>query len=166
MELAYGEKEYNVDFIRLLQKYKEDRVYMHIPELPINTVFIKNSYYDTISFRTMICEIIYQAIQMFPLIKEYTILCENSKGRSKIIIGYHEEIDNDGELGLVKVQNKHGTFMLDKIDVHNLYIFNRCNECDTEIANALMLCLYLDGEKPSVKTQITCLSGHKGKEKY
>jgi len=166
MELAYGEKEYNVDFIRLLQKYKEDRVYMHIPEQPVNTVFIKNSYYDTLSFRTMICEIIYQAIQMFPLIKEYTILCENSKGKSKIIIGYHEEIDNDGELGLIKVQNKYGTFVLDKIDVHNLYIFNRCAEADVEIANALMLCLYLDGEKPSVKTQITCSSGHKGKEKY
>ena len=165
-EPVYTEMEYNIDFIRLLQKYKETHFYNDLPKECIHPIFRETSYYQTLAFRTMICEIIYQAVQLFPCIKEYRILCENNKGKSKIIIGYLEELDNEGEPGLIKVENKHGSFILDKTDVHNIYIFNRCNESDFEIVNALMLCLYLDGDQPTVKTEITCVSGHKGKEKF
>ena len=167
MESEYTQKEYNIDFIKLLQKYKvTDICTTDLPIDCIKHVFRENSYYQAHSFRTLICELIYQAIQMFPNIKEYRIICKNNKGVSKIIIGYLEELDNDDELGLIKIENKYTTVILDKTDVHNIYIFNRCSEGDPEIINAVLSCLYLDGNQPSVKTEIICLPGQKGKEKF
>ena len=166
MSEIYDEKEFNMDFITLLHKYKYNLCYTYISNMKEHPSYKSDHYYSTFSFRTLLCEIIYQAIQMFPRIKEYQILCQNNKGKSKITIGFLEERDNEDEPGLIKVENKHGTFVLNKVDVHNIYIFNRCPDGDPDIINNVLLCLYLDGDQPTLKTNIISFPADKGKEKF
>ena len=158
----YTEQDYNNDFIDLLKNQEE--IYTHIISKNIHNTPLKDHlFYDTLSFRTMICEMIYQAVHMFPNIKEYIIHCHNNKGKSKITIGYLQERDNDGELGLMKVENKHGTFVLDKTEVFHLYTYNRSMESDVTIVNGILLCLYLDGFQPNVIVEIKSFASNKGK---
>jgi len=56
----------------------------------------ENKYYNALSFKIFICEIIYNAINLFPEIEEYTISCSNENGTSHLKLGIFGELSDDG----------------------------------------------------------------------
>ena len=111
-----------------------------------------NEKYDTISFRTCICELFYQAINSFPMIMEYTIECSNNTTTSYVIIKAFDELDDRNERGLCKVSHKYDSFMLNKLDIYNIYISNKICDPDYDTINSLMVALHMGGDNPKIKT--------------
>ena len=48
-------------------------------------------YWRYISFRTMICEMIYQAVNLFPEIEEYTITCTSNSIITTLQLGIYSD---------------------------------------------------------------------------
>jgi hypothetical protein len=112
------------------------------------------SSYDTVSFRTCICELFYHAINSFPMISEYTIECSNDMTTSYIILKAFDtdELDDRNERGLCRVSNKFDTFMLNKFDIYNIYVSNKVCDPDYDIVNSLVIALHMGGSNPIIKT--------------
>jgi len=88
----------------------------------MNSNIIKSRiFYDLYPFRIILSDLVYFALQCFPNIIEYSIICENDKGISILKLGSHKQDGNT----MASIINKNGEFLLNEIDILNLYIFNR-----------------------------------------
>jgi Ca2+-dependent lipid-binding protein len=148
MDKIVDEFEDSKNFLELLKKYKESET--------LYTLHGKkrdNKYYELETFKTYICELFYNAVQYFPHISEYTIECTNDKGVSTLSMGYYTELDDDNEMCLAKIKNKHFEMCLNKTDVQSLYIANRASHPEiNETVNLVISSLYSSGYEPHVKT--------------
>jgi len=117
------------------------------------------NYYEVLTFKTFICEIVYNAINMFPDICEYVIVCKNENGISYLTLGFYEEIADDGHpcMAIYKCyQNEKDSspiiYHLELKDIEQLYCNNRHDAVDASTINTLMCLLYMGGSSPSVST--------------
>jgi hypothetical protein len=117
-----------------------------------------NYYYNLLSFKVCICEIIYNAVRLFPDIQEYTITVKNYE-TTVLKIGFFPDLDEEGERCLAIISNSLGDFALTKQNLHDLYVANRTTEQNKETIHALMAMLYLDGTYPTITTSYINLPG-------
>ena len=150
----YSDKQYAMDFLILLSRFKHtDQV--DLVEVSSQNNICSTEYQNFLSFKTMICEMIFKAINNFPLIiKEYTIKCKNNKGTCLIKIGVSDHVDNEGELSVLTLITPNKTFYLNKTDVTTICISNRSDYYNKYTVYEFMSILYggPDGHEPSVET--------------
>lgn len=148
------EKDYARHFMQFLTKHKQSDVNeTTLIKKVTDRVFRSEMQERSIAFRTMVCEMFYNAIQMLCSgdIIEYTISFQNDKGITHMIIGNLDRVDDDGEISVCHVKNNFGEWYLNKGHVNDLYIANRAWS-DMETVNAVMCTIYLDGYEPIIKT--------------
>lgn len=117
------------------------------------------SYYEVLTFKTFICELIYNGINLFPEICQYTIICKNEKGISYLTFGLFDDIADDGHPCMATFkcyQNEKDTepiiYHLELKDIKHLYCNNRHQDVDSDCVNTLMILLYMGGISPNVST--------------
>ena len=151
-----NEREYAEDFMLLLRKYKETNkdIYFKDMDEKKDPILIKSHFFTRyLTFKALICELFYQAVNSIPHdISIYTITTVNNKGKNQIVIGILDDLDDDGEISIAKIITPDCEFVLNKVDVHNIYIANRSQHHDKDIVNSIMMLLYMDGDEPSIKT--------------
>jgi hypothetical protein len=148
------EKDYARHFMKFLTKHKQSEVNeITLIKKVTHKVFRSESQERSIVFRTMVCELFYNAIQMLCSgdIIEYTITFQNNKGITDMIIGNLDHDDDDCEISVCQVKNKFGAWYLNKAHVNDLYIANRALS-DMQTVNAVMCAVYLDGYEPIITT--------------
>jgi hypothetical protein len=108
-------------------------------------------HYEMISFRTEICEYIFNGIKMFPDIDEYTISCRNEEpGEKKLVISYKSELEDDSISVIITPNDK---YALNKADIYELFIFNKIVSGNHIKVNALVMLLYGTGRRvPKIST--------------
>ena len=152
-------ESYSKDFLDFLSKYKRNQLnsveLVTVDEKVEHKIKLNYSYS---TFKTFICELVYNAINnMNKTIREYTIICENDKGVVLIKIGMFDDLDNEGELSVLKIITSKKTYILNKEDVQTLYIANRSNYCNEFTILEVMVLLYNGGYEPFVTTRfISC----------
>ena len=109
-------------------------------------------YFNLLSFRIYICELVYNAINLFPEISEYTITAKNENGSSTIKFGLFHELTDDGQLamGLFKSNFGRESFYLCLADIKSLYMANRHTEVDHVTVTTVIVSLYMYGNPPVV----------------
>ena len=157
MDLA---KEYQEDFFKLLKKYKLSGV--KIVSYNTNTSGIKSThYYSAITLKIYFCELVYNAVMLFPDIYEYTIICQGSH-RSTLKIGYFTELDDDGEPTIAKISNTEiGDYCLNKNDFFQIFRCNRDPTIDNDTVNSFIVMMTLDCVNPIISTSYKTKSGNK-----
>jgi hypothetical protein len=114
------------------------------------------SYYQISSFKTFICELIYNAINLFPEISEYTIRCENKLGWSSIQFSRFEELSDDTHPCLGKLTTSEiGSYCLQCSDIKHLYMHNRHKNIDINLINTIISILLMTDDFPKVTTSFT-----------
>jgi hypothetical protein len=154
MESTYTDYDFANDFLIFLSRFKQSDT-VDLVSVPDKTCVPSSGYYNYLSFKTMICEMIFRAINNFPhIIKEYTITCTNNKGQVIIKIGVSEHKDNEDELSVVTVITPNKTYYLNKVDVNTICIANRTNFYDHLTVHEFISIIYggSDGYEPIVKT--------------
>lgn len=151
----YGEsKEYASAFIHFLKKYNELSEYTEYHE-PVKCTLIKSMKYTRyLSFKKLICELIFHGINSIPHdVTEYTITLKTPVSMTQIIIGILDNYDDDNEISIIKFINKNGeVYPLNKTQVQNLYVANRCTFHDKELVDILLNALYLTDTEPVIST--------------
>jgi len=144
------EQKEEQDFLLLLNKLKTNIQNQNKKEMCIKS----GEYSSYLTFKGIISELFYQAINSIPHdISEYTIHCTNNKGTTSILIGIFDELDDDGEIAVAKIFKKgSNAYILNKTEIHTLYIANRSQHHNKDIINSIMMLLYLDGHEPRIKT--------------
>jgi hypothetical protein len=102
-------------------------------------------------FRTFMCELIYQAVQMFPDIIEYTFECTNNYGMTVIKMGMFEDPESPIP-DIFTITTKDGYCSISKADVIKMYIANRVPKPDHHKTNMMIDLLYNGGHEPIIKT--------------
>ena len=117
-----------------------------------------NEYYNCLSFKTYICEIIYNAINLFPDISEYRIMCKNECGETYLSFAlFEDEIMDDEHPCMAKFKSVEleEIYTLSLKEIKSLYCNNRYSDIDTDIVNTLVMLMYSDGSTPTVYTSYT-----------
>jgi len=111
-------------------------------------------YYEHLSFKTMFCEMIYRAINMFPDIVEYTITTKSNRGTSNFVLGYFEDtVTDDGNICMAKIiSDDIGNYDLSLHDIKQLYNHNHAVEVDMGIIDCYTILMHMGGWDPIVKT--------------
>ena len=112
-------------------------------------------YYSIISFRIFICELFYRAVHSFPLVSEYKIICSNEMTDSIIYFKLFDQLDSENEPCIVKVVTSFDSYMLNKIDIMELFTANRKMNPNYDVVNSLVLSMSMGGTDPVVKTSYT-----------
>lgn len=109
-------------------------------------------YYDLLGFRIYICELVYNAINLFPDISEYTITCKNEKGTSYLTFGSFKEHICEGHpcMGQFKGNFDSKPFYLSLQDIKSLYMANRYPGVDQETVNNIVVAMFMSGTLPKV----------------
>ena len=144
-----------MDFLYFLQKFKnlEDGVCLieHTDHRKLGKIVQSNEFYRYESFKKMICELFYQAIQSVPsIITEYTISCKNDKRTTHLVLGVFDELDCDGEACVAKIITEESVLLMDKDSVHNMYIANRTKFYNAEEIDKIMGLFYDAGSEPKI----------------
>lgn len=121
------------------------------PTLTKNTIKCMDSY-DIITFRTYMCELVYNAIHMFPNICEYTIVTKNKINKAVITFGIFDELDDQNEIVLGKVTTNFDTYTLNKYEIYAIYIGNKVASPDYETINSFVISLQMGSNIPTVTT--------------
>ena len=147
-------KEYAYDFIKLLSKFKQINEEIEENNNNNREIILKSpTFYSFSNFKTIVCELFYQALQSMPhIITYYNITCTSNKGKSEIQIGVFDDIDDEGEISIAKIIHPECLIILNKEVVHNIYIANRSNFYDHETVSMIMMMLYMDGYEPTITT--------------
>jgi hypothetical protein len=151
-ELYESSLEFQFDFMEFLKKIHlpPKQLIFFMPTTEVIT-FKTNKHYEILSFKIYICELIFNAINLFPDILEYTIVIKD-RNTSTMVIGYLDEIDSEGERCLAKITNKLGEYPLTKQNIHDLYIANRSKVVEEENIHTLLALMFLDSEYPRIST--------------
>ena len=130
-----------------------------ISEVNHNTLYnIKPmGYYKILTFKTYICELVYNAINLFPTICEYTITCKNELGTSYLTFKIFQEIEDDGhpcmaQYKCTQIDEEDILYNFNLQDIKKLYCNNRYHDDNSETVNTLVVLLYMGGEEPTVST--------------
>ncbi len=112
-------------------------------------------YFNLLSFRIYICELVYNAINLFPEISEYTITAKNENGTSTLKFGLFQELTDDGHLamGVFKSNFDNERFYLRLADIKSLYMANRHTEVDHTTVTTVIVSLYMCGSLPDVSVE-------------
>jgi len=144
-------------FFHYLKTCKKGEGIQILSEINFKTLgLIKDiSYYEVLTFKTFICELIYNGINLFPEICEYTIICKNKNGISSLTLGLFEDISDDGNQCMAAYscyQNEKDTepiiYHMELKDIKHLYCNNRYQNVDNDIVNTFMVLLYMGGSVP------------------
>jgi hypothetical protein len=110
-------------------------------------------YYNYLSFRIYICELIYRGIKEFPRICEYTITCTNDSGTKSMVFKNYDELADDGTACMGKLYTEDNqVYHFTVKDIKDLFMSNRYNLENTNIDTFILL-LHLSGWDPIVKTE-------------
>ena len=134
----------NGDGLQVISEINNDTLY-----------FIKSKrYYDILGFKTYICELIFQAINQFPYVIEYTISCTNEVGTTHFKLGSFDDIGDDGHPCMAKFigLDPEDKYDLSLKDIKQVYCNNRYNDIDHDVVNTLVILLIMGGEIPKIKT--------------
>ena len=127
-----------------------------ISECTINDIScIKcQKYYDIFAFKMFVCELIYNAINLFPDIYEYTIKFKNRNGTSYLRFGNFGELSDDGFecMGKIVSIDAEDIYSLSRSDIKSLYCNNRNENVDHDLINTLMVIVCMGGPIPSITT--------------
>jgi len=147
------DKEYAYDFLNFLLKFKQSNE--NVFNYNIDEKLIHSSeFFRYSSFKALICELFNNAINSIPsIITEYTIICTNNKGISKLIIGVFDDIDDEGEISVAKIISSNNKYIMNKLCVNNMYIANKTHFHNHYIVDLLISLLYMNGYEPSIKTE-------------
>jgi len=130
----------------------------------MNTTFIKG---EVIQFKIFLCELVYQAIEMFPDISEYTIAFKNNNCISEIKLGEFKSETGVSDIALFTCQQiKNGIIeppeycSITNTGILNMYTFNnifsqmgRTQQTDSEREIDMIIeLIYSGGYSPTVKT--------------
>ena len=121
----------------------------------LNNIAILGEYYSNYGyFRRIICEHIYDGINMFPGISRFIISCSNSTGTTRIVIGLFDELADDKFNCLMKIEDKDTdeVLTLNRSDIKNLYTFNRSLHSEIYDVNIFMAMLIRGGGIPKIFT--------------
>lgn len=88
------------------------------------------------SFRILICEMVYQAVNLFSEIEEYNIICTSGKFVATIQLGIYS--DNV----VAKLTNGEYYCDISKIDIVRLYVANRTNFPENDKIDKIVQVLY------------------------
>jgi hypothetical protein len=108
-----------------------------------------SNYWRFISFRILICELIYKAVNMFPEIEEYNITCTSGKSVSIIQLGTYPNN--------VVARLSMGDCFCDilKTDIIKIYMANRIPDPNNDRLDTIMQILYYSGKyEPSISTSM------------
>ena len=127
-----------------------------LSEIYINTIDSVQCqlYYDIFSFKIFVCELIYNAINLFPGIYEYTIKFKNENGTTYLRFGNFEELSDDGFecMGKILSVDSEDVYSLSRKDITNLYCNNRHPIVDKDLISSLVLIVCMGGSIPTVST--------------
>ena len=134
-------------FFHYLQTQKQGIGIQLLSEIKIQKGdYIKSSeYYDMITFKTFICEIIFNAINLFPDIHEYTIKFKSKQCENYFRLGFFEELADDAHPCMGKILIDNTEHLLTIRDIKNLYTNNRYRDIDNEVLNAFVTLMYRPG---------------------
>lgn len=113
-------------------------------------------YYNLLSFRIYLCELVYNAINMFPEICEYTITARNENGTSTLRFGYFNNLvegSNEPSMGIFKSSFHNECFYLRLQDIKSMYMANRHREIDQMSITAVVVSMYMCGTKPNISVE-------------
>jgi hypothetical protein len=157
-------REFQEDYFKLMKRHHFSGV--KLCSYAGNGAIKENAYYNTLSFRILFCEIVYNGIMLFPEIYEYTITV---KGTFTTIlkIGYCKELDDNGEpcIAILTTNTIAGnkTYYLNKMDLFHIFRANRDPDVDKDIVDSFVLMMVLDGCNPVITTSYKSNPGNKGK---
>ena len=152
-------------FFLFLRTHVDDGIHNEVIPVDVN-VIRSNITYELIAFRTYICELIYNAVQLFPEISEYTIECSNNITNSKLILGTFTDIDDTDMPCCCKIITTYDTFVLNKVALYNIFIANKIHNPDYSVTNGLIMILTMSGWIPIVKTSYKMNKSMISKFKY
>ena len=112
------------------------------------------AYYNTLSLRSYICELFYNAINSFQLVCEYTIHCYNDI-HTQIVLGVTDldEVDDQNEICLCRIITPFRRYQLNKREIMEIYNANRVMTPNFECVNGIIICLMMGGEETTtIKT--------------
>ena len=109
-------------------------------------------YFNLLSFRIYICELVYNAINLFPEISEYTITSKNENGTSTLKFGLFNETTDDGHeaMGVFKSNFADESFYLSHAHIKSLYMANRHIDVDHETVTTVIVSMYMSGSMPPI----------------
>jgi len=112
-------------------------------------------FYKICAFRTNVCELFYNAINFFPEIKEYSIICSTGNKSSTIKFGVFGHVQSHDQTStLVRIESNGSAFCFTRKHIYAFYVANRVVDPDYDIINTLILLLYVNGKEPdTIKTE-------------
>jgi hypothetical protein len=112
-------------------------------------------YYEIITFKTFMCELIFHAVNAFPDISEYTITCESPNGTTWITLSNFETPEDDEHPCMAKFKSI-VTDMVHELSLKELkyiYMNNRYNNINHDVVNMFMTLMYTGGNNvPKITT--------------
>ncbi len=123
----------------------------------IQTFTCEPSQENYICFRTMFCELFYNAVNSFDVVDSYTITCKNNVVETSVIIGHQKGVLDDWNMpAMAIVKTSWGeSWELNYFQIHDLYMANKARSPEYEYVNTLMAILYMNGDEPTIKTSYT-----------
>jgi hypothetical protein len=118
-------------------------------------------YFNLQSFRIYLCELVYNAVNLFPEICEYTITSTNENGTSTLKLGYFENTgvnkffadDTGGEqfcMGIFKSNFDNERFYMRLSDIKAMYMANRHQDVDHMSVTAVIVSMFMCGSLPNI----------------
>ena len=126
-------------FFENLQKTKRyDNTNLLLAEItPIKTGVIRSvEYYNIMALKQFICEIIYNAINLFPYIRKYTITFKTRHGTNHLLFGLFR--GKGGDVCMAKFFGTDAYIDLGFNEIEQLYCINRHDNINDDIVNTLI----------------------------
>jgi hypothetical protein len=137
-----------LEFFNFLIRFKIDSDYVFLCESNK-----KVGCPEIFSFRTLICEFFYQAINCFDMVESYTIHCKNNICQTDIVIGHQPgKLDDQNFPAMCLIRTKFGEYIFNYQQIYEIYISNKINDPDYETINSLIILLCMTGSEPKVTT--------------
>jgi len=144
------------DYFRFLKKIKFQENIEIGSDIDINdkSIIRPPGYYRICTFRTLICEMFYNAVNFFPEVSEYSIIFSYGNKSIYIKFGYFDHLNTrDDKQTLVRIETDEHAFCLTRKHIYTFYVANRVVDPDYDIINAILLLLYINGKEPqNIKT--------------
>jgi hypothetical protein len=155
-----GFEENPYAYFHYLKTCKSGNGLQLLSEINTNELHIIKSqeYYDILTFKTFICELVFNGINLFPEISCYSIICQNEIGISSLNLGLFEETMDDGHPCMAKFINLvlDSTYKMSLKEIKYIYCNNRYHQFQSEFINTIISLMFMGGSMPKVtiKTRV------------
>jgi hypothetical protein len=147
-------------FVYLKTCKSRDTIQLLAEVCPIKPGHVRSmEYYNIMSFKTFVCEIVFNAINLFPEIRKYTIIFENELGKSYLIFGLFQELSDDGHPSMGKFFGPDAYINLTLNDIKELYCNNRHDNINSNVIDTLVAFTTMGGSAPRVSTSFEMNEG-------